>query len=206
MATPATQLHFDGQLAGESVLWIKRRSLLSLATSAWPIFATLLALAFLTLMGGALRGVQFLLLAGLVFVVGYAAWWVSSVGWQWYFEYYILSDRRIIKTHGYPQRRREEIGVKNIAQVRVESTNPIAVLFRIGDIEVRPVGTPMALHGIRYPRDVADSILDDADGKGKPKAAPPRRRRWRTPNCRRRSTSSPNLSRCPPRFPIRVHR
>src|SRR5579872_7072478 len=48
LAPPATQLHFDGQLAGESVIWIKRRSLLSLVTSAWPIFAGILALVLLT--------------------------------------------------------------------------------------------------------------------------------------------------------------
>lgn len=173
MLTPAARLHFDGQLAGEAVLWIKRRSLLSLVTSAWPIIAGLIALVLFTVFGGAIPGVQLLLLAGLVILVASTIWWVSTIGWQWYFEYYILTDRRIIKTHGYPQRHREEIGIKNVAQVRVESKNPLAVFFGVGDIEVRPIGTPMELHGIRYPRDVADSILDAAEGKGRPKAPPP---------------------------------
>jgi membrane protein YdbS with pleckstrin-like domain len=174
LAAQATSRHFDGQLPGEQVIWFKRRSLLSLLTTAWPLFVGIFLLGLLGLFAGASPVVPLLQLVGLVLLAGYAIWWLATACWNWYFAYYVLTDRRVVKTSGYPNQRREEIGLKSIAQVRVEIHNPIAVVLGVGDVEVRPVGTPILLASVRYPRDVADSILDMAEAHEKSKDdAPP---------------------------------
>lgn len=163
---------FDGQLAGERVVWIRRRSPLPLLLTALPI---LVGVAILSLFVSALAGaggvaplVQAL---GALPIVVYTAWWGTTRLPSWFFEYYVLTDQRVIKTVGYFHRRREEIGVKSIAQVRVEQGNVLSVLFGLGAVEVRPVGSPILLAGIAHPRDVADSILAIMEGGGLPAQA-----------------------------------
>lgn len=159
-AGPLTTRRFDGQLAGERVIWIKRRSWLLLATTAWPMLVGIILVILLGMVGDTVVGAQMLQAIGVLLLLGYIIWWAAAIWWPWRFEHYILTDQRVVKMTGwYPNRQCEEIGQKSIAQVRVEYPNPLAALFQIGDVEVRPIGSPILLAGVSRPRDIADAIL-----------------------------------------------
>jgi membrane protein YdbS with pleckstrin-like domain len=164
--------HFDGQLADEQVIWLKRRSSLYLLSTGWPLIAgAVLLLAISLALGGASLLVPVIQLVGWLGLIGYAIWFGSTSLWRWLHAYYILTNQRVISSVGYLHSHRAEIPLKSIGQVRVEQRAFYRVLLGIGDVEVRPVGNAILLAGVAHPRDIADSILDAMEGS--PRATVP---------------------------------
>lgn len=172
---PAIQLrqrHFPGQNAGEQVIWIKRQSKLFLLASAWPVLLAGVGLAILWQFAGNVPGAAGVLqiLGGLVVAALVIRWGATGL-WNWTFQYYILTDQRVIRSTGYFHRDRAEIPLKTVAQVRAERPNPLMILFGLGNVAVRPLGPEIHLTGVRHPRELADSILavqEHPPGSGPP--------------------------------------
>ncbi len=168
---------FEGQLDGEQVIWRGRRSALFLLATGWPLPAGLLVLQALGLASDALGAFALPLLGiGALLLVLFAVWWVATHAWGWFFQHYILTDERVIKSVGWLPRRREEIELGHIVQVRVDRRNPFLMALGMGDVELRTAGEPILLLDVARPHDIADSILAamDSHAQKKAKVPPPR--------------------------------
>ncbi|HZC78940.1 MAG TPA: PH domain-containing protein [Ktedonobacterales bacterium] len=156
----ASTRRFDGQLPGEQVVWIKRQSPWYLLITAWPMVIGLLGLGALASLLGVGPGAARLLeiVIGVALLV-YLVYWLVTGFWTWFFTLYILTDQRVVTSRGYFHRTTGEIPLKSVAQVLVERMNALQIALHVGDLMVRPLGTPLNLPGIANPREVADSIL-----------------------------------------------
>lgn len=158
---PARPLSFRGQNAGERVIWIKRQSKLSLLATGAPLllgFVALIALHFLLGTQPQIGGTVQIL--GMIVLALFTLRWVVTDFWNWFFRIYVLTDQRVIGFRGLFNRTTEEVPLKSVAQVLMERPSPLYVFFNIGDLVVRPIGSPLNLPGVAHPRDVADSILE----------------------------------------------
>lgn len=147
-------------MPNERVIWIKRRHWLYLFAPAWPLLLSLLALGLLHLLGGALGDVSALLqLLGIgLALVLLVRWAIVDVS-DWVFRYYILTDQRVIASHGFFRPDRREAVLKSVVQVLVQRANPLHMALDIGDVSVRVIGTAVDLTGVSHPRNIGDSIL-----------------------------------------------
>ena len=170
---------FDGQLPGEQVVWLKRQSPWYLLVTAWPMVIGLLGLGTLvSLLGVGPGAARLLEIVIAVALLVYLVYWLFTGFWTWLFTLYILTDQRVITSQGYFHRTTGELPLKSVAQVLVERMNALQIALHIGDLMVRPLGTPLNLPGVANPREVADSILavqddpslgaDSAAGGGAP--------------------------------------
>jgi membrane protein YdbS with pleckstrin-like domain len=151
---------FDGQLPGEQVVWIKRQSPWYLLITAWPLVIGLLGLgALVSLLGVGPGAARLLEIVIAVALLVYLVYWLFTGFWRWLFTLYILTDQRVITSQGYFHRTTGELPLKSVAQVLVERMNTLQIALHVGDLMVRPLGTPLNLPGIANPREVADSIL-----------------------------------------------
>lgn len=166
------------QMPNERVIWIRRRHWVYLLVPAWPLALSLVALGLLHLLGGALAAVAGLLQLldlGLVLVL-LIRWAVVDLS-DWIFRYYILTDQRVIASHGFFRPDRREAVLKSVVQVLVQRPNALLMSLNIGDVIVRVIGTSVDLTGVGSPRDVGDSILmiqENPSGAPSPAPAPPR--------------------------------
>ena len=149
---------FPGQLPGERVVWIRHQSWLYLLATGWPIpVGLLIMLIVASTVGTGIGGVlEIVLGAG---VALYSVYWLSTGFLNWFNTYYVLTDQRVLSVRGYFNRVSEDIPLKNVAQVFVDRPSFIQIALQIGDVHVRPIGTPVMLLGVAHPRAVADSIL-----------------------------------------------
>lgn len=165
-------------MPNERVIWIRRRHWIYLFAPAWPLALSLLALLLLHLLGGALAGVAALLQLldiglSLVLLVRWALVDLSD----WIFRYYILTDQRVIASHGFFRPDRREAVLKSVVQVLVQRPNALLMALNIGDVIVRVIGTSVDLTGVGRPRDIGDSILqvqENPSGAPAPGQAVPR--------------------------------
>lgn len=159
------------QMPNERIIWIRRRHWLYLFAPAWPLALSLLALVILNLFSGALADIGALLRVlciGLALVL-LIRWAVVDVS-DWVFRYYILTDQRVIASHGFFQPDRREAVLKSVVQVLVQRPNALLMSLNIGDVIVRVIGTSVDLTGVSHPRDVGDSILQVQQNPGGPGA------------------------------------
>ena len=168
---------YSWQLPNERIIWIRRRHWIYLLAPAWPLALTLAALGLLHLLGGSLAAVSALLqllTVGLILVL-LVRWAIVDLG-DWIFRYYILTDQRVIASHGYFRPDRREAVLKSVVQVLVQRPNALLVSLNIGDVIVRVIGTSVDLTGVSHPRDVGDSILqvqENPSGAAAPAPAAP---------------------------------
>ena len=161
-------LHFRGQMPGERVIWIRRRHWLFLLGPAWPVLLSGGALALAVRMLGVRPGTALTIdvLALALVVVMLVRWVLVDLG-AWVYQYYILTDRRVITSTGFFRPVRREAVLKSVVQVLVRRSNFLLMWLNIGDVSVRVVGSGVDLTSVARPRDVADSILAIQESAGK---------------------------------------
>lgn len=158
---PARPLSFRGQNPGERVVWIKRQSRWLLVATGAPLVLGVLALVALHFWIGEQSQIgRTLQIVGIIVLAIFTVRWAVTDVWNWFFRIYILTDQRVIGFQGLFHRRSEEVPLKSVTQVVVERPSPLYMFFGIGDLLVRPLGSPVHMPGVAHPRDVADSILE----------------------------------------------
>lgn len=158
---PARPLSFRGQNPDERVVWIKRQSKLFLLATGAPLVLGLIALIVLHFWLGEQTQVgRTLQILGIIVLALLTVRWLVTDFWNWFFRIYILTNQRVIGFKGFFNRSSEEVPIKNVAQVVLERPSPLYVFLHIGDLLVRPLGSPVHMPGVAHPRDVADTILE----------------------------------------------
>lgn len=160
---------------GERIIWIRRQSYLFLLATAAPVLLLGLGLFLLdALLGANVPSIVHLIGLALMALLG--VYWLIANLWPWFFQFYVLTNQRVVKSTGFFFRHRGEIGLKTIAQVRVERPNVFYIALGIGNVVVRPIGPELELTGLAHSRDVGDSILaamEDPTFGLPPAAVPP---------------------------------
>jgi hypothetical protein len=157
IARPRRQPRLPGRLPNERIVWVRHQSRLYLLASGAPLLLGTLGLLLLHLWLGDNQGIVQLLATALLVILTIR--WLLTDFWKWCFTYLILTNERVIKSSGSFNRTTEELPLKSVAQVLVERSNPLVMALGIGDLQVRPIGSPIVILGMAHPRDLADSIL-----------------------------------------------
>jgi uncharacterized membrane protein YdbT with pleckstrin-like domain len=172
---------FRGQMAGEIPVFVRRRHPIFLIVPAWPAVLSLLGLVVLLALHTSnvrLSALFFILetVLGAIFVIFLLKWLVIDLI-NWFFNLYVLTDRRLMSAEGFFTPRRKEATLDRIQQVQVDRSNLFEYLFDIGDVQIVTAGAQgdIALAGAAHPREVADQIreAEQAYRKGGRAAAAP---------------------------------
>ena len=156
---------FAGQQQGEKVIFLKRKHWWFLIKSGWQaIFFLLVLIGVITLhiiTPRAYSPIWVLLEAiiGVVFLIFLLRWAYSDVS-NWWFNLYILTDKRLILAHGLLQPQRKEAPLDKIQQVYVDIRNPWSYLLNYGDVLIPTSAGTIELRGIAHPGSISDEVLE----------------------------------------------
>jgi len=169
--------YFSGQQPGEVVRMVVRKHWCFMVRPALPAIASALVLILLlwmsTILPGdpliwwALCGVAFL--AFLVFAVMFASRDLVA----WWFESFIITNKRIINTRGLFQPTRKEVSNDKIEQVGIGFNSLLGHVFHYGTVYVYLDGGELIMEDVPNPKRVRDALHDiSEDVKAKKSGAP----------------------------------
>jgi PH (Pleckstrin Homology) domain-containing protein/PASTA domain-containing protein len=157
---------FRGQQPDETAIFIRRQHPLFLVLPLWPALLSALAFAALHLThSGNTRFNAFVFLAsGLllaIFALFLLKWLVLDLV-NWFFNIFVLTDRRVIDARGFFTPNRQEAQLDRIQQVQLEQNNVFEFILDIGDVQVFTAGSQGDLRFARvpHPREMVDQIRE----------------------------------------------
>jgi uncharacterized membrane protein YdbT with pleckstrin-like domain len=146
---------FPGQQANEHVFAVRRPSKLY---AVGPLIPAAIGLAGILVFHAATGSAGtialvvsiLLVLISIPFIFRFLTTWIGRI--------YIVTDRRVVSQVGIMSQDLEEVELTKIAEVKVERSNPFAMIFGLGTIVIKPGGRELKLRGISHPGDLADII------------------------------------------------
>src|SRR5947209_7467012 len=173
--------HFVGQLPDETVVKIMREHWWFLVKSALPLFVVLVALILIIWGSGKLASPiwPFLKIIAGVAILGALAWFIWKDFIEWYLNTYIVTNKRIIHSHGVLQPERQSTPLDNVKQVGMDLDTFWGFLLRYGTVHVYLVGGDFIMKNVPNPRAVKDTIDDITE---KIRASKPQEQKPPTPD------------------------
>jgi membrane protein YdbS with pleckstrin-like domain len=146
---------FPGQQANERVFAVRRPSKLYAIGPCMPAAIGLAGIVVFhqaTSNAGTIAFVVSiaLVLISIPFIFRFLTTWIGQI--------YIVTDRRVVIQVGIMSQDLEEVELTNIQEVKVERSNPFAMIFGLGTVGIKPGGRELRLRGISHPSDLADII------------------------------------------------
>ncbi len=174
------QWHFSGQQPDETVRLVVRRHWWFLVQHALPLIGTAIAL-FLILWAAVAMPAQSALwytlsIVALIGVVISGIWFAYKDLIAWWFESYIITNKRIISTKGLLEPMRQQTPIEKVQQVGVGVDSMLGFFLGYGTIHVYLTGGNFLIEEVPNPRQVRDAIqgvTDDFKSKKKPDAPTP---------------------------------
>ncbi len=169
---------FAGQQQGEKVIFLKRKHWWFLIKPGWRAIIFLLVLlgviALHIITPRIYSPIWVLLEAiiGVVFLIFLLRWASTDVS-NWWFNLYILTDKRLIIAHGLLQPQRKEAPLDKIQQVYADVRNLWEYLLDYGDVLIPTSAGVIELKGIANPRSIIDTILEAQSQYNAARKAPP---------------------------------
>src|SRR5436190_1206880 len=152
--------HFAGQQPDETVIKIIREHWWFLVKSALPLIGALVLLV--SIIWGSVKLANpiwsFLEVIVIVAIFGALGWFIWKDFLKWYWNTYIVTNKRIIHSHGVLQPERQSTPLDNVKQVGIDLDNFWGFLLRYGTVHVYLVGGDFILKNIPDPRTVKDVI------------------------------------------------
>ncbi len=175
------QWYFSGQEPGEVVRLVVRKHRFFLIPAALPLIGSLALLLVLTWLStgtglalGALWPALFVL--NILLVIGTAIWFVWKDLLEWWFESYIITNKRIVSSRGVLQPVRQETPIERVVQIGLDLDSLLAYLLNYGNMHLYLTGGELVIKHIPDPRHVKDVILGisgDIKAKQPPKEKTP---------------------------------
>lgn len=169
--------HFAGQQPDETVIKIIREHWWFLVTAALPLFVALILL--LLIVWGSVKLASpiwsFLEIIAVVAILGALVWFIWKDFIEWYLNTYIVTNKRVIHSHGVLQPERQSTPLENVKQVGIDLDNFWGFLLRYGTVHVYLVGGDFIMKNIPDPRAVKDAIdgISEKIRASKPKEQKP---------------------------------
>jgi uncharacterized membrane protein YdbT with pleckstrin-like domain len=157
---------FRGQQPDETTIFIRRQHPIFLLIPLWPALLCAILYGALHLVHSANpRFAAFEMLASTVLiVVGVLVvlkWLVVDLI-NWWYNIFVLSDRRVIEAQGFFTPNRQEAQLDRIQQVQLERSNIFEFLLDIGDVNVYTAGSQgdLRLMHVWHPDAMVDQIRE----------------------------------------------
>ena len=173
------QWHFSGQQPGEEVRLVVRKHWWFLVRPAFPFLIALLVLFSITggiLVNSALASVGiYLEIAAFIAVLVTGVWFAYRDLVIWWYETYIITNKRIINARGLLEPTRQQTPLERVQQVGVGIETPLGLALNFGTVHVYLTGGDFVMNNVPDPRGVRDAIqgVTESFKASKPKEVPP---------------------------------
>jgi Uncharacterized protein conserved in bacteria len=153
---------FPGQQPDENVLLVVRKHWCFLIIPAWPLLLS--ALLFVSAIVCSLIFTEPLFISvgsiviTLVAVLASGSWFAYSRWIQWWYETYIITNKRIINARGLLEPTRQATPIEKVQQVGTGIDTLLGLLFNFGTIHVYLTGGDFFIRDVPHPREVRDAI------------------------------------------------
>ena len=172
--------HFSGQQADEEVHLVVRKHWWFLVKPALPFIASCILLGlvlFATVrFPNPLFPWTFFEIVAIVLFFGTLGWFVWRDGIAWYYETYIVTNKRIINSGGLLEPTRQSTPIENVKQVGVDNFNtPLGFMLRYGLVHLYLQGGDLIMKEVPRPlkiKEVIDDLSEELKAK-KPKDEKP---------------------------------
>jgi hypothetical protein len=169
--------YFSGQQPDEVVRLVVRRHWWFLVRPGLPFIASVLAFVVMVWLSTILPGnpIIWLVVDGLLFALLLAAgaWFAYKDLVSWWFETYIITNKRIVSSKGLLQPTRQSTSLDKVQQVGLGVESMLGFLLGFGTIHLYLAGGDLVMRDVPNPRRVRDAIqgLSDEIKSKKPKEA-----------------------------------
>lgn len=177
------QLTFQGQSKDEKVVQVVRQHPIFLLRPALPALGILALLLFFSVVSLRLPDLRaFLALIDVVLAIAllaslaYFVWRDFSI---WWFNFDIVTTKRIVSLRGFLTPTRKNIPLDKIVQISVAHQSATSIFLSFGDVHIYQVGGQYVMKNVSRPREVRDALQGayeqfKAASKGAPAEPPPK--------------------------------
>lgn len=172
--------HFSGQQPDEEVRLVIRKHWWFLVKPALPFIASciLLGLVFFASirLSNSLFPWSFFEILAIAFFFGTLGWFVWRDGIAWYYETYIVTNKRIVNSRGLLEPTRQSTPIENVKQVGIDFDTPLGFMLRYGLVHLYLQGGDLIMKEVPRPpkiKEVIDEISEGIKAKKAKEEKPP---------------------------------
>jgi hypothetical protein len=158
---------FPGQQPGEDVLLVVRKHWWFLVVPGWPFLLAVVALITVIVCSITYPAQMMLwtVMIGVTFVsvLATGAWFAYRELARWWYETYIITNKRIINARGVLEPTRQQTPIEKVQQVGVGVESLLGLLLHFGTIHVYLTGGDFYIREVPNPRAVRDAIQGISD-------------------------------------------